>query len=132
MLSQLVLQAAATALLQVVCIDLVLLFLAFCCVPKCHQPVRALVRPHVVRHVEAGAAWVVWAQSHERRWLTRVFEQSSHSVSVGFYVSWQRGWGDVGPAGNPAATAAAPPRRRGRAAILSVFFSRCRAPSCRP
>lgn len=75
------------ALTQSVCICLVLLFASLCCVPRLHHPVRQVLRPLVVHHVEAGLAWVEWAQGYEAPWLTAVFERSSHSVSVGFYVS---------------------------------------------
>lgn len=76
------------ALTQSVCICLVLLFASLCCVPRLHHPVRQVLRPLVVHHVEAGLAWVEWAQGYEAPWLTAVFERSSHSVSVGFYGSF--------------------------------------------
>lgn len=81
-------ETLATAAVQGVCVFLVLLFLVFCCIPWLHQPIRQLVRPWVVFHVEGGLAWVAAAQRHRRPWLTNLFERSSHSVSVGFYGSF--------------------------------------------
>jgi len=79
-------EATATALFQLVCASLVSLFVVFCCIPSLHLPVRELVRPWVVFHVEGGLAWVSAAQKFQAPWLTRLFEHSSHSVSVSFYV----------------------------------------------
>ena len=79
-------EATATATFQFVCVSLVSVFIVFCCIPMLHMPVRQLVRPWVIYHVEGGLTWVVAAQKFQRLWLTRAFEQSSHSVSVAFYV----------------------------------------------
>lgn len=79
-------EAGATAVFQLICVSLVSLFIVFCCIPWIHVPVRQLVRPFVIYHVESGLSWVAYAQRFQHPWLTKLFEQSSHSVSVGFYV----------------------------------------------
>lgn len=80
-------EATATAIFQSVCVWLVSIFIVFCCIPSLHEPVRKLIRPFVVYHVETGLEWVAFAQRFERPWLTQLFKQSSHTVSVPFYVS---------------------------------------------
>ncbi|KAG7670509.1 hypothetical protein KSW81_003071 [Nannochloris sp. 'desiccata'] len=94
----LVFEATATASFQFVCVCLVSLFIAFCCIPSIHTPVRQLVRPTVIIFVENGLDWVVFLQQYKRPWLTKLFEQSSHSVSGSFLpcVIWlgfpELGW----------------------------------------
>lgn len=83
-------QALAIASCQLVCIVLIALFIVFCCIPSLHQPVRELLRPWVIYHVERGLGWVAWAQRHERAWLTHLFDMSDKTVGVGFYVSCYR------------------------------------------
>jgi hypothetical protein len=85
--SVLLVEATATTAFQFTCVFLVSLFIVFCCIPALHAPVRQLVRPWVVFWVEAGLKVVERAQAFKRPWLTTLFEQSSHSVSVAFYVS---------------------------------------------
>ena len=85
--SLLLFQAAAAASVQFVCIVLVSLFLVCCCIPSLHQPVRELVRPWVVFHVEGGLPWVAWAQQYQGPWLTQAAQHSDKTVSVPFYVS---------------------------------------------
>lgn len=80
-------ETTATAVFQTACVALVSLFILFCCIPVLHTPVRNLIRPFVVHHVESGLEWVSFAQKFQTPWLTFIFRQSSHSVSVPFYVS---------------------------------------------
>jgi membrane-associated phospholipid phosphatase len=81
-------EATTTAIFQLVCASLVTLFIIAVCIPWLHQPARATLRPWVVYHVEAGVSIVAAAQKYNTPWLTWVFVQSSHSVSVGFYGSF--------------------------------------------
>ena len=87
--ASLLFEATATASFQFVCVFLVSTFIVFCCIPRLHSSVRELVRPSVLFWVERGIDWNVWAQQYKRPWLTNLFEQSSHSVSVGFYVRFE-------------------------------------------
>lgn len=80
-------EATSTAIFQTICVALVSLFILFCCIPAIHTPVRNLIRPFVLHHVESGLGWVSFAQKFQNPWLTFIFRQSSHSVSVPFYVS---------------------------------------------
>jgi hypothetical protein len=80
-------EATSTAIFQTICVALVSLFILFCCIPAIHTPVRNLVRPFVLHHVESGLSWVSFAQKFQNPLLTFIFRQSSHSVSVPFYVS---------------------------------------------
>ena len=57
------------------------------CLAASLPQVRARLRPWTIHHVESGLEWVVAAQRLQTPWLTRLFTQSSHSVSVTFYVS---------------------------------------------
>ncbi|PSC73444.1 lipid phosphate phosphatase delta [Micractinium conductrix] len=82
------LAVALHAAFAALCGTLVALFLALVCVPCLHVPVRARLRPWTIHHVESGLEWVVAAQRLQTPWLTRLFTQSSHSVSVTFYASF--------------------------------------------
>ena len=88
LVSVLAFEAAGTAAFQFTCVFLVSIFIVFCCIPRLHSPIRSLIRPPVIHWVEQGLEWVVFAQNFKRPWLTRLFEQSSHSVSVAFYGSF--------------------------------------------
>lgn len=78
------LHAGLTALL----VALTAAFVVCCLVPWLHSPLRALLRPFVIHHVEGGLPWVAAAQRLQRPWLTILFQQSSHVVSVGFYATF--------------------------------------------
>jgi hypothetical protein len=83
----LLIQAIGTIAVQVVCVALVAIFLVCCCISWLHVPLRCLIRPAVVFEVENGLEWVLFAQRFQTKWLTMLFELSSQSVSVAFYVS---------------------------------------------
>lgn len=84
-------EATSIAAFQVICVTLVITFIIFCCIPPLHSPVRRLVRPFIIHHVHRGIEWVIVAQTYQTSWLTKLFEQSSHSVSVPFYGSFLPG-----------------------------------------
>lgn len=77
---------ACTAAFSALCAATVAAFLVLVMTPRLHSPVRAWLRPRAVERVESGLAVVAAAQRHQRPWLTRLFQHSSHSVSVTFYV----------------------------------------------
>lgn len=79
----------APAVFGLVCASLVLIFLLLCCIPAIHVWVRGLIRPWAIFHVEEGLAWNKAAQRLEHPWLTYLFDASSATVSVPFYVSWR-------------------------------------------
>jgi len=58
------------------------------CIPPLHVPVRNLLRPTVVYHVERGLLRVHQAQRFENWLLTILFDLSSRTVSVPFYVTF--------------------------------------------
>lgn len=58
------------------------------CIPILHVPVRNLLRPTVVYHVERGLLRVHQAQQFEHWLLTSLFDFSSRTVSVPFYVTF--------------------------------------------
>ncbi|KAL0018005.1 hypothetical protein WJX77_009909 [Trebouxia sp. C0004] len=58
------------------------------CIPPLHVPVRDLLRPTVVYHVERGLLRVHQAQRFENWLLTILFDLSSRTVSVPFYVTF--------------------------------------------
>lgn len=58
------------------------------CIPVLHIPVRNLLRPTVVYHVERGLQRVHQAQRFEHWLLTTLFDFSSRTVSVPFYVTF--------------------------------------------
>ena len=58
------------------------------CIPVLHIPVRKLLRPTVVYHVERGLLRVHQAQRFEHWVLTLLFDLSSRTVSVEFYVTF--------------------------------------------
>ena len=68
------------------CVGLTVAFIVFCCIPLLHDSARAFIRPWAIYHVENGLYWVALAQKMQSPILTVLFEQSSSSVSVGFYV----------------------------------------------
>ncbi|KAK9823486.1 hypothetical protein WJX72_003099 [[Myrmecia] bisecta] len=59
-----------------------------CCIPPLHEPLRALLRPKVVKWVEQTLPAVLRAQQYQTHWLTTAFTWSSYSVSVPFYVTF--------------------------------------------
>ena len=71
---------------QALCVTLVGLFLVLVLIPPLHSPVRQLLRPLAIHHVESGLDLVYLAQRFQSPWLTYLFTKSSHSVSVTFYV----------------------------------------------
>ena len=58
------------------------------CIPPLHVPVRNLLRPTVVYHVEQGLLRVHQAQRFEHWFLTLLFDLSSRTVSVPFYITF--------------------------------------------
>ena len=109
-------QSVGTAAVEVVCVFLVAMFLIVCCIPPLHRPLRALIRPWVIYHVEGGLDWVAYFQTFHTDWLTSLFFTSSHTVSVPFYVSTQP-----------------TPHRLSYGLCetkLMRFTAHCRAPSC--
>lgn len=58
------------------------------CIPPLHVPVRNLLRPTVVYHVERGLLRVHQAQRFEHWFLTLLFDLSSRTVSVPFYITF--------------------------------------------
>ena len=58
------------------------------CIPPLHVPVRNLLRPTVVYHVERGLLRVQQAQRFEHWFLTLLFDLSSRTVSVPFYITF--------------------------------------------
>ena len=58
------------------------------CIPPLHVPVRSLLRPTVVYHVERGLLRVHQAQHFEHWFLTLLFDLSSRTVSVPFYITF--------------------------------------------
>lgn len=81
------LPAAVVLAFQGLCVGLVCTFLGFCCVPRLHEPARALLHRPVLLRVEAGLEVVLALQRLHRPWLTAALNFLSHTVSVGFYVS---------------------------------------------
>ena len=79
--------AGANVAFEIICVGLTTLFIVFCCIPVLHESMRAIVRPWAVYHVENGLYWVALLQHYRKPFLTTLMEHSSHSVSVGFYVS---------------------------------------------
>ena len=71
---------------QIICVGLTALFIVFCCIPVLHKRARSILRPWAVYHVENGLYWVALLQQYRKPLLTMIMEQSSQSVSVGFYV----------------------------------------------
>lgn len=92
----------APALFETLSAFLVSAFLVLCCIPALHEGIRAALRPWVVYHVEEGLVWVRRAQAFETPLLTKVFQWSSTTVSVSFYVRGGRGrlgnWARTGQA----------------------------------
>ena len=58
------------------------------CIPVLHVPVRNFLRPTVVYHVERGLLRVHQAQRFEHWVVTLLFDLSSRTVSVPFYVTF--------------------------------------------
>lgn len=56
------------------------------CIPPLHQPVRKVVRPWVLYHVERGLERVCQVQKFESPALTSAFTLSSTTVSTAFYA----------------------------------------------
>lgn len=79
---------AVNVAFKFICITLTSLFIVFCCIPVLHKRARAIIRPWAVYHVENGLYWVALLQHYRNPFLTTLMEQSSQSVSVGFYVSY--------------------------------------------
>lgn len=84
--SQFDLLAGANLAFQIICVGLTSLFIVFCCIPFLHKRARSILRPWAVYHVENGLYWVALLQRYRKPLLTLLMEQSSQSVSVGFYV----------------------------------------------
>lgn len=74
--------------LQVLSFSSVTTLLVLSCIPPLHVPVRNLLRPTVVYHVERGLLRVHQAQLFENWFLTLLFDLSSRTVSVPFYVTF--------------------------------------------
>lgn len=66
------------------CISIAL-FLFIVWTPKFRLVTRDAVHQWATKHVENGMYWVLFAQQFKTAWLTRLFVQSSRTVSVGFY-----------------------------------------------
>lgn len=80
------LAAALHGAFTALCAACVAGFLLLVCTPRLHAPVRARLRPAAIERVEGGLGWCVAAQRWQSPWLTALMTQSSHSVSVSFYV----------------------------------------------
>ncbi len=89
----LTLAAACTAAFSALCAATVAAFLVLVMIPRLHSPVRAWLRPRAVERVESGLVLVAAAQRLQRPWLTWLFQHSSHTVSVTFYVRRSLGGG---------------------------------------
>ncbi|KAL3141674.1 hypothetical protein ABBQ32_004364 [Trebouxia sp. C0010 RCD-2024] len=74
--------------LRVLSFTSVTTLLLLSCVPPLHVPVRNLLRPTVVYHVERGLLRVHQAQRFEHWFLTLLFDLSSRTVSVPFYITF--------------------------------------------
>ena len=66
----------------------VTILLLLSCIPPLHVPVRNMLRPTVVYHVEQGLLRVHQAQRLEHWLLTLLFDLSSRTVSVPFYITF--------------------------------------------
>lgn len=58
------------------------------CIPPLHKPIRNALRPTVVYHVERGLLRVCQLQRCEHWLLTLLFDLSSRTVSVPFYITF--------------------------------------------
>lgn len=74
--------------LQAISFASVSTLLILSCIPPLHVPVRSFFRPTVVYHVERGLLRVHQAQLCEHWLLTLLFDLSSRTVSVPFYVTF--------------------------------------------
>ena len=65
--------------------SVVALFLFVIWVSRLRDVMRRYAYAWARKHVEDGIQWVIFAQKFKSPWLTSLFVQASHSVSVGFY-----------------------------------------------